>query len=125
MVQLPWGGGFSMENKKIPNRSLAIYALISGVCSLTLLWDPPKQMLFGAIAVILAYASKSGKKLSDISMAATVLGIVSIVCSIVIFAAIVIFFSLMRDPANAPAFRELFDLLEQFINSPNNLSMAK
>ena len=114
-----------MENKKIPNRSLAIYALISGVCSLTLLWDPPKQMLFGAIAVILAYASKSGKKLSDISMAATVLGIVSIVCSIVIFAAIVIFFSLMRDPANAPAFRELFDLMEQFINSPNNLPMAK
>lgn len=102
-----------MENKKMPN-SLATFALISGVCSLTLLYDPPKQMLFGAIAVLLAYASRSGKKLSDISMAATVLGVISIFCSIIIFIAIVIFFSLMRDPVNAPVFRELFNWLEQY-----------
>lgn len=114
-----------MENKKIPNSSLATFALMSGVCSLTLLNNPPRQMLFGAAAVLLAYASKSGKKLSDISMAATVLGIVSIVCSIIIFMALVTFFSLMHDPANAPLYREFFDMLEQYQNSLNSLTVAK
>lgn len=114
-----------MENKKLPNSSLATFALISGVCSLTLLYDPPKQMLLGAAAVLLAYASKSGKKLSDISMAATVLGIISIVCSIIIFVSLVTFFSLMRDPANAPVYRGLFDWLEQYQNSLNSLPVAK
>lgn len=114
-----------MENKKLPNRSLATFALISGVCSLTLLYDPPKQMLLGAAAVLLAYASKSGKKFSDMSMAATVLGIISIVCSIIIFVSLVTFFSLMHDPANAPVFRELFDLLEQYQKSLSILPVAK
>lgn len=107
-----------MDNKKMPNSSLSTFALISGVCSLTLLLDPPKQMLLGAIAVILAYASKSGKKLSSISMAATVLGIVSIICSIIVFVALVTFFSLMRDPANAPEFRELFDQWNSLLATP-------
>lgn len=114
-----------MENKKIPNSSLATFALISGVCSLTLLYDPPKQMLFGAIAVLLAYASKKGRKLSDISLVATVLGIVSIVCSIIIFISLVTFFSLMRDPANASTYRELFNWLEQYQNSLNSLPTTK
>lgn len=114
-----------MENKKLPNSSLATFALISGICSLTLLCDPPKQMLLGAAAVLLAYASKSGKKLSDTSTAATVLGIISIVCSIIVFVSLVTFFSLMRDPANASEFRKFFDLYEQYLNYLNSLSAAK
>lgn len=100
-----------------------IFSLISGILALISCCTPPMQMLLGAAAVILAYISRQGKPLSSMARTGLILGILSILCSLLVFFQYMAAMQLMSDPANADlvneAIRQYQAIMEQ-LQLPQN-----
>lgn len=101
-----------------------LFSLIAGICSLLACCSPPKQLLLGAIAIILAWASKNGRPLGRTARIGLILGILSVIISIVIFVYYMFMLHFMDDPANSELVREAIrqsqELLKYFQNSMGN-----
>lgn len=100
--------------------AFSISSLIFGIFAIMSCISPPIQLLFGAAALMLAYLSKNGKRLTGLAVAGIILGMIGIIFSVLIFIYFMATVRLMDDPANIALFRqamsqyqELFSILNQ------------
>ncbi len=102
-----------------------LFSLIAGICSLLACCSPPKQLLLGAFAIILARASRNGRPLSKAARFGLILGIFSVIISIFIFVYYMLMLRFMDDPANSELVREAIrqsqELIKYFQNSANSV----
>lgn len=98
-----------------PTASAAM-SLVSGIFAMVSCCFPPTQLLFGAAAIMLAIISKKGGPFSGISIAGLVLGILSVICSILMFINFVVTMQLMQDPANAQIVNQVIEQYESLYN---------
>lgn len=101
---------------KKPN-TFATLSLVSGIFGLISCCFPPMQLLFGAAAIMLAVISKKDGSFPGISIAGMVLGILSVVCSLVLFACFAYSMKLMQDPEYARIFNEMMTEYQQILES--------
>lgn len=94
-----------------PN-TFATLSLVSGIFALISCCFPPTQLLFGAAAIMLAVVSKKGGPYSGAAMAGMILGILSVICSILMFINFVVTMQLMKDPANAQIVNQVMEQYE-------------
>lgn len=99
--------------------TFSIVSLILGIFAIMSCISPPIQLLFGAAALMLAYLSKNGKRLTGPAVAGTVLGILGIIFSILIFIYFMATVRLMDDPANMALFRQAMSQYQELINGLN------
>lgn len=95
----------------------ATFALISGVFGLAAFCFPPAQLLFGAAAVMLSVLSKKGKTFSGMAKAGLILGIISIILSILLFFYFLIAMQMIKDPANAQMVQEIMRQYQSLFES--------
>lgn len=100
---------------------LARLSLLIGIGSLLACCTPPWQLFLGSVAAMLAYASKGDRPLSTAARVGLVLGILSIIISILNFACYMYLLQIADDPANAELVRQsyrqaqaLFKYLEEY-----------
>lgn len=86
---------------------LPIFSLITGLLALISCCTPPMQMLLGASAIMLAYLSKQSSPQNGMARTGLILGILSVLCSLVIFFQYMAVMKLMRDPVNADFIKEV------------------
>lgn len=98
-----------------PSR-LPVVSLISGIVGLISCCTPPVQMLFGAAACITAYLSKQGKPLRGAALAGMILGVFSIISSLLIFFYYMAAMQILGDPANAAIVREIMQQYQAILN---------
>lgn len=95
--------------------TFAIISLAVGILGLISFFYPPAQLLCGATALILAYLSRTGKKLTGLAIGGIVLGIISILLSIFFFQCFLSALRFMDDPANVAAYNSAMEqLLSQY-----------
>lgn len=95
--------------------TFAIISLAIGLLGLISFFYPPAQLLCGAAALILAYLSRIGRKLSGLAIAGIILGTISIVLSIFFFQCYIAAVRFMDDPANVAAYNAAMEqLLSQY-----------
>lgn len=99
-----------------PN-TFATLSLITGIFGLVSCCFPPLQLLFGAAAIMLAVISKKGGPFSGISIAGLVLGILSVVCSLVLFACFAYTVKLMQDPEYARMINQMMEEYQHIFES--------
>lgn len=87
---------------------LARLSLILGLCSILTCCDPPWQLFLGSVAAMLAYASKGDRSLSTAAWVGLVLGILSILISILNFACYMYMLKYADDPANVEMVRQIY-----------------
>ncbi len=101
-------------------RNMAILGIVSGVLAIMMFSDPPMTLCFGAVAIVLAWLSRSynNRHFSRMAMVAFVLGIVGIILSLFIFFNFMLAMAIMddpesiaasMDPASAEEFRGMID----------------
>ncbi|MDD3254081.1 MAG: hypothetical protein PHV18_16225 [Lachnospiraceae bacterium] len=93
------------------------FSLFAGLLALTSCCYPPVQLVLGAAAVLMAYLSKNSGTMTSQAKIGTVLGVISICTSVLIFAQFVFAMHLMEDPANASLIKEVYRQYEEFFNS--------
>lgn len=86
----------------------ALFSLFTGFMGMTTCCYPPLQLVLGAAALILAYISKTEHPLTGQGKVGMVLGIISVIVSLLMFAQFVLAIHIMDDPANAPMIRDIF-----------------
>lgn len=94
-----------------------LFSLLCGIFALISCCTPPLQFFAGAAAVLLAYFSKQGKPMKKPALVGMILGIVSIVCSLLIFFYYMTAMQILGDPANAPLVRDIMRQYQDFFNS--------
>lgn len=99
-----------------PN-TFATLSLISGIFALVSCCFPPLQLLLGASAIMLAIVSKKGGPFPGTSMAGLILGILSVICSILMFINFVFTMQLMQDPANAKIVNQVMEQYQSLFDS--------
>ena len=111
-----------MRQKPAPQKpnTFATLSLVSGIFALISCCFPPTQLLFGAAAIMLAIISKKGSPFSGIAIAGLVLGILSVICSILMFINFVVTMQLMQDPANAQIVDQVMKQYESLFDSLQN-----
>lgn len=95
------------EPKK-PN-TFATLSLITGIFGIISCCFPPMQLLFGAGAIMLAVISKKGEPFAGISIIGIVLGILSVICSLVMFVSFAYTMKLMQDPEYARIINQMME----------------
>ncbi len=110
-----------MEQKPGQKKSLfynlALLSIVSGIFALTSCCNPPVQLVFGAAAVMLAWLSKNGRPMAVPAVIGMVMGIVSIILSILIFVQYIWAMDLMSDPNNAAMVKEVFRQYQEIFDS--------
>lgn len=114
----PDGPDFPFNQGPTPSRpqpqkpnTLSALSLTAGILGLISCCVPPLQLLIGAAAIMLAVVSKKGRPFSGLAVAGLILGILSVICSILMFVNFAITMQFMQDPANA----EIMDqIMEQY-----------
>lgn len=96
--------------------TLSLFSLICGVIGLISCCNPPLQLICGSSALILSYLSKQGKKMSRPAFIGTVLGILSVIASIVIFLQYVGAMQLIEDPANNALIRDMYQRYQEIFS---------
>lgn len=108
--------------KKSLYDNLAVFSIAAGLFALSSCCSPPVQLVFGAAAVMLSWLSKNGKPMAVPAVIGMVMGIVSIVLSILIFIQYIWAMDLMADPNNVSMVKEVFrqsqDVLNQLLGTP-------
>lgn len=97
--------------------NLALLSIVSGIFALTSCCSPPVQLVFGAAAVMLAWLSKNEKPMTVPAIIGMIMGIVSIVLSILIFVNYIWAMDLMADPNNAAMVKDIFRQYQDVFNS--------
>lgn len=97
--------------------TFATLSLIAGIFGLTSCCFPPLQLLFGAAAIMLAIISKKGGPFSGLSIAGLVLGILSVICSLVLFACFAYTMKLMQDPEYAHMINQMMEEYQHIFES--------
>ena len=96
--------------------NFALVSLILGFSALVSCCAPPMQFFCGASAVMAAFLSKKGH-FSGMARVGLILGILSILSSILIFIQYVTALRLMSDPANAALVKEATLYYEEIMKS--------
>lgn len=94
-----------------------LFSLLAGILGMTSCCSPPIQLVFGMTAILLAYLSKNGKPRTSMAMFGTVLGVISVIISLLVFGQYVFAMHLMEDPANASLVKEVFQQYQGIMNS--------
>lgn len=92
-------------------------ALVAGIFGLFACNNPPYQLLLGASAIMLAIISKKGGAFPNMSVAALILGIVSVVCSFLLFFSFVYTMHFIEDPANAQIVKQVLEQMQGYLDS--------
>lgn len=113
-----------MDQNNTPNLgkmsgTFSVVSLIFGIFALMSCISPPIQLLFGAMALMTAYLSRNEKRLTGPAVAGTVLGILGIIFSILIFIYFMATIRLMDDPANMALFRQAMSQYKELIDGLN------
>lgn len=113
-----------MEQNNMPDLgkmsgTLSIVSLILGIFAIMSCISPPVQLLFGAMALMTAYLSRNRKRLTGPAVAGTILGILGIIFSILLFIYFMATVRLMDDPANIALFQQAMSQYQDLINSLN------
>lgn len=97
---------------------LPIFSLLSAILALISCCNPPQQFLFGAAAVILAILSKNETVMDSTAKIGMILGILSIIISLIVFFQYVAAMHIIGDPANADLVQEVLqqykELFQEF-----------
>ncbi len=94
----------------------SIVSLVLAVSALFSCCTPPAQFFCGACAVMAAVLSRKGQPFSTMARTGLVIGILSIICSILVFIQYVTTMRLMSDPANAALVKEVTRYYQELMN---------
>lgn len=86
---------------------LPIFSLLSAIIALISCCNPPQQFLFGAAAVILAILSKNETSMDSMAKTGMVIGILSMIASLIVFFQYIAAMHIIGDPANAALVQEV------------------
>ncbi len=93
-----------------------VVSLVLSICALFSCCTPPAQFFCGACAVMAAVLSRRDHTFSTMARIGLVIGILSIVCSVLIFVQYVATMRIMGDPANAALVKEVTRYYQEFMN---------
>lgn len=96
---------------------LSIFSIMAGILALTFCCYPPVQLVLGAAAVMLAYLSKNSKPFTAPAIIGMIMGILSIIISILMFVQFIWAMDLMADPSNAAMVKEIYRQYQDMFNS--------
>lgn len=96
---------------------LPLFSLLAGIIGILFCCTPPIQLILGAAAVLLAWISRNGRPYTRQSRAGLILGILSILCSILVFGNFVMAMNLIQDPANADLVRDFYTQTRELMES--------
>lgn len=114
--KLPFSQKPTPPTPQKPN-NFATLSLVAGIFALISCCFPPLQLLLGAAAIMLAIVSKKGGPFPGMSVAGLILGILSVICSILMFINFVITMQLMQDPANAEIVKQVMEQYQNLFDS--------
>lgn len=83
---------------------VGLFGFISNFCCCF-----PLGLILGIASIVLVILSKNGKPLTGYAIAGLILGILSIITSLLVCAYFVLMFSLAKDPQYAPMFNEMYN----------------
>ncbi|MDO5407763.1 MAG: hypothetical protein Q4F28_10630 [Eubacteriales bacterium] len=86
---------------------LPIFSLIAAIISIISCCNPPQQLLFGVAAILTAWLSRQGRPLKGMALTGLILGILSVICSLLVFFQYMAAMQIIDDPANADLVREV------------------
>lgn len=105
------------ESSKSAFRICSTISLMCGILGIFSFFYPPIQLIFGSSALILSYLSRNCGSWRVSAIAGIILGILSVICSFVIFKEYMWIMGLLEDPAHSAEIREMFleyrELIEQ------------
>ncbi len=114
------------DNREARAKNMAFMGVISGVIALMMFSDPSMSLLFGAIAIILAWLSHTYiKHYTRTAIAALVLGIIGVLLSLFVFFNFMLAINIMddteaiassMDPAAADQFREMINYYKDILS---------
>lgn len=96
--------------------NISLLSLLLGFAALVSCCAPPMQFLLGSGAIMLAFLSRK-EHFSSMARVGLILGILSILCSILVFIQYVTAMRLMSDPANAALVKEVTRYYEEILKS--------
>lgn len=96
--------------------NFAIVSLVLGFSALVSCCAPPMQFFCGSAAVMTAFLSRK-ERFSTTARVGLILGILSIICSILVFIQYVAALRMMSDPANAALVKEATRYYEEIMRS--------
>ncbi|MGN0159478.1 MAG: hypothetical protein ACI39W_10165 [Brotaphodocola sp.] len=96
--------------------NFALVSLILGFSALVSCCAPPMQFFCGAAAIMTAFLSRNGQ-FSGMARVGLILGILSVLCSILIFIQYIAAMRMMSDPANAALVQEATRYYEEFMKT--------
>lgn len=100
-----------------PPSTMAVLSMVLGIFSLVICCVPPLQLLLGAVSIFLAILSKKGRPFSGFAIAGLVMGILSIICSILVFLYFLLVMRMMQDPQYASMFQDLLKQYEDILKT--------
>ena len=95
---------------------LPLFSLIAGICGLLACCSPPRQLLLGAIAIMLAWFSRTGRSFRGSARIGLILGILSIIISVTVFLYYMFTLRFLDDPANSELVREAIRQSQEILN---------
>lgn len=98
-------------------KKLSISSILTGILALIFCCYPPAQLVLGAAAVMLAYLSKNNKPFTAPAIIGMIMGILSIIISILMFVQFIWAMDLMADPSNAAMVKEIYRQYQDMFNS--------
>lgn len=104
------------QNNSIYNK-LSMFSIMAGILALTSCCYPPVQLVFGVAAVMLAWLSRNGEPMAVPSVIGMIMGIVSVVLSVLIFLQYIWAMKFMGDPANAAMVKDFYQQYQDIFNS--------
>lgn len=96
---------------------LSIFSIMAGVLALTSCCYPPVQLVLGAAAVMMAYLSKNSKPFTIPAIIGMIMGVLSIIISVLIFVQFVWAMDMMSDPSNAAMVKEIYRQYQDVFNN--------
>lgn len=96
---------------------LSIFSIMAGVLALTFCCYPPAQLVLGAASIMMAYLSKNRKPFTAPAIIGMIMGVLSIIISILIFVQFVWAMDMMSDPSNAAMVKEIYRQYQDVFNN--------
>lgn len=97
------------NNFAIASMIVGILALLSTFCCCI-----PAGFILGVIGIVLVILSKRQKPFSGFAIAGLILSILALIATVLLFAYIILVFTLAKDPAFGPMFNEMNDLMQKY-----------
>lgn len=97
--------------------TLSTLSLVAGIFALVSCCFPPLQLFLGASAIMLAILSKKGAPFSKRALTGLIIGIISAVCSVLIFLNFLLTVTFMKDPANAALINQIMEQYQTLFDS--------